>query len=74
MKSFCRACRECRVHCIDTKTFPELPRNTLVHFMSVLNCLVRHNKLWQTFKKCVYAVWRASPTALARQLDRLGSH
>ena len=39
---YCRACRGCRVHCRDTKTFPVVPRHGLVSCISVPDSMERH--------------------------------
>ena len=47
MSSYCKVCRQCRVHCKDTKTFPVVPRHTPVSYISWLNSMARHNKLFK---------------------------
>ena len=44
MSTYCRACREYSVHCMNTKIFPVVPRHTLVLNISVFDCMVGHNK------------------------------
>ena len=39
---YCRACRGCRVHCRDTKTFPVVSRHGLVSCISVPDSMERH--------------------------------
>ena len=51
----CRACRGCRVHCRDTKTFPVVPRHGLVSYRGVPVSMVRHKKLLKA-PKCLISL------------------
>ena len=53
MSSYCKVCRQCRVHCKDTKTFPVAPRHTPVSYISWLNSMTRHNKLFKPPKRLI---------------------
>ena len=51
----CRACRGCRVHCRDAKTFPVVPRHGLVSYRGVPVSMVRHKKLLKA-PKCLISL------------------
>ena len=71
----CRACRGCRVHCRDTKTFPVVPRHGLVSYRGVPVSMVRHKKLLKA-PKCLISlitVFFGTPCILSIGLERLGA-
>ena len=45
MSTYCRACREYRVHWMNTKILPVIPRHTLVPYICEQDFIVRHNTL-----------------------------